>query len=206
MTVRANDEAAATHGLQAAGPRRPRATGCDAIQRGPTFCDGGAHRVRLPGEDSKSDEFGSELKGLHGGLTCYPQIYPSQDPAGLESFGTCWARMSRTLIRKPPMLREDGRKGGGRPSMPKPSITLRAPAELAGSSIRSFVSSGSRVSGWSTRAVARRSADGSVSAFSGRAGARSVPRPRNRDQAAGAMFEVFPPRVGRKGTRPVPAR
>jgi uncharacterized protein len=35
-----------------------------------------------------------------------------------KSHSTCWARMSRTLIRKPAMLREDSGKGGGRPSTP----------------------------------------------------------------------------------------
>src|SRR6202043_1235518 len=47
------------------------------------------------GEDSKSDEFARELNGLHGGLTCYPQVYPYRQRAVPGSLGACWARMGK---------------------------------------------------------------------------------------------------------------
>jgi hypothetical protein len=50
--------------------------------------------VEAHGEEPKSDEFASELKGLHGGVPCYPQIYPSGERAVPGALGACWTRMS----------------------------------------------------------------------------------------------------------------
>jgi hypothetical protein len=102
-------------GCKPAGPRRPSSTGCDAMQRAATFCDGTAHRVRLPGEDSLEGAF--YVGGLQPSARAL-SVTASTAPADLcAAAEPCCAvnPLSTSVVPEIGTLRSVGAGGGSSP-------------------------------------------------------------------------------------------